>query len=794
MPNITIPTVATELQWYGDGAPELVITVNEPFLTSAEVPVLVEGVELRVTCTLNSDKKVVIPQITLSSTEDSPDRPTARYLAHLEGTFNGRRRSVPFSVFGGGFSLSVEPAVQTWADIRTNNIGTLPTATIGNKAVSGDFSVGGDLDVAGETALGGDLDVTGAGTFAGRVTATGYTGIKAADIPGHPASKITSGQFPNSRTTATTDPTPNTIVQRDAQGNINGTFVGNGAGLTGIGTGTGGVINTGSTTIGADSDADGVGKISFQIAGVEVAAIENDGTGSGLFERQATGGVGLMPAPARIPEDGYLPFPQEDPSGVGEGVGFQSMHLLLTKSGQYIGLLNTGATENDGTTIRLRRSYDQGLTWTEPVIVSNPPVGRQWVLGGAGVSETGRIFYSYLETGPNETPNYLIGYSYSDDEGETWSTGTTLSFGSLTPNLYAPYGEVITAANGRIIITGWCVEGYQGFQTSPDAAWYPLVWLSDDDGETFGAAIAVASGGEPDGTDYTESCVAYLGGSRVLMLARVNAVPNAEITGPEQFLSEDNGETWASQGFANDFGIKTRPVLMVPYLGIGGRRRLSCYTNDGFGGVYVVTGDVEDITDGPEGWDTDGMMELFDDSHYAAYPFAIHPNGYAQGLVTYYRRYLGNSQKANVALQNVDLAATAERVEARTLAVRRGVITPETFGGSNVPSQRALFEVSGGISLGSSIPADGVIIEVENLSYNLAGSRLLRVRSLTSGSLTDKLRLTFSGLLVLPAGSIYLPGPGSGLYLTQPNGTIRTVTLDNSGALVVSAPVADPEV
>jgi Bacterial Ig domain len=55
-------------------------------------------------------------------------------------------------------------------------------------------------------------------------------------------------------------------------------FSGNGAGLTGIGTGTGGVINTGSTTVGADSDADGVGKISLQTAGVERLGITSDGT------------------------------------------------------------------------------------------------------------------------------------------------------------------------------------------------------------------------------------------------------------------------------------------------------------------------------------------------------------------------------------------------------------------------------------------------------------------------------------------------------------------------------------
>ena len=42
------------------------------------------------------------------------------------------------------------------------------------------------------------------------------------------------------------------------------TFTGDGSGLTGIATGTGGVTNTGSTTIGADTDQNGVGEIALQ--------------------------------------------------------------------------------------------------------------------------------------------------------------------------------------------------------------------------------------------------------------------------------------------------------------------------------------------------------------------------------------------------------------------------------------------------------------------------------------------------------------------------------------------------
>lgn len=54
-------------------------------------------------------------------------------------------------------------------------------------------------------------------------------------------------------------------------------FIGSGAGLTGIPAGAGGVLNTGTTTIGADTDADGNGIVSLQTRAIERLAIANNG-------------------------------------------------------------------------------------------------------------------------------------------------------------------------------------------------------------------------------------------------------------------------------------------------------------------------------------------------------------------------------------------------------------------------------------------------------------------------------------------------------------------------------------
>jgi hypothetical protein len=54
-------------------------------------------------------------------------------------------------------------------------------------------------------------------------------------------------------------------------------FVGDGSGLTGITGGTGGIANTGSTTIGADTDSDGVGDIALQTRNITRLTVGNTG-------------------------------------------------------------------------------------------------------------------------------------------------------------------------------------------------------------------------------------------------------------------------------------------------------------------------------------------------------------------------------------------------------------------------------------------------------------------------------------------------------------------------------------
>lgn len=66
-------------------------------------------------------------------------------------------------------------------------------------------------------------------------------------------------------------------VGGDFTGTFNGVHTGDGAGLTGIGTGTGGILNTGSTTIAADTDINSVGVVALQTRTITRLTVENNG-------------------------------------------------------------------------------------------------------------------------------------------------------------------------------------------------------------------------------------------------------------------------------------------------------------------------------------------------------------------------------------------------------------------------------------------------------------------------------------------------------------------------------------
>jgi hypothetical protein len=239
MSDVIIQPTVTGLKWQGVTAPAIRVRVLTPFITAAGVPVnnSQSPFFFQADCELDEDGYVVVPEITLPSTEDSTV-PDARYAANFfhAGTYGSA--DYKFAMFSEGFRLPASPTSTTWADIDAAMHGALPPVS-GDRTVSGGLGVGGDFEVAGASTFGGPVHfestVSGAvKSFNGR---DGEVALESADLNGL-----------------------------------------SGAGLTGIGTGTGGVLNTGSTTIGADTDSDGVGVVALQTRGVTRLQVESDGT------------------------------------------------------------------------------------------------------------------------------------------------------------------------------------------------------------------------------------------------------------------------------------------------------------------------------------------------------------------------------------------------------------------------------------------------------------------------------------------------------------------------------------
>lgn len=208
----------------------------------------------KVTCTVASTT-LTCPAVTVPPTENSIDKPSAKLGAFLFNPTTSRLIG-PYSVFS-SFSVPASPSSTTWADLRTHNIGTLPAVAPHNVTVTGNQTVGGNLTVTGS------------------ITGGSFSGITASAVP----TTLPNRTLTNATTTNLANTGTMTIQNMNASGTVTANaFVGNCSACTGITGATGGVANTGSTTIGADTDANGSGVIDLQIGGATKFRINNDGS------------------------------------------------------------------------------------------------------------------------------------------------------------------------------------------------------------------------------------------------------------------------------------------------------------------------------------------------------------------------------------------------------------------------------------------------------------------------------------------------------------------------------------
>ncbi len=195
--------------------------------------------------------------------------------------------------------------------------------------------------------------------------------------------------------------------------------------------------------------------------------------------------------------------------------------------------------ENNDIDLVMKRSTDQGKTWSAMQIIEDP--GEKWSAANpASVLDrsNGRLWLLYLRGKPGRssltarpgTDDVQTLARYSDDHGKTWSSPIDLTAVARDMHdarwrcsVVGPGGPIQTRS-GRLLAAVWKADPPGVFAI-----------FSDDHGQTWQRGELVA-GGRGD-----ENQVVELADGRILMDIRQNS-------GPHRFLAEstDSGKTWSA--------------------------------------------------------------------------------------------------------------------------------------------------------------------------------------------------------------------------------------------------------
>lgn len=409
-------------------------------------------------------------------------------------------------------------------------------------------------------------------------------------------------------------------------------------------------------------------------------------------------------------------------------------------SGHLAAFVSVGTSNGftvDGVTV-MRTSTDGGLTWSAPVTPSwgTPPTGKQVRNLAVGVTPTGRLNVVYTVWGGVANTDWTMFSTYSDDEGVTWSTPVTQT---------APAGLTTVSAYGPIIVTddpfnGNLLAGAYGWTTG--GAYSVFVWKSSDNGATWGAPITVVSGGTTGGgTDYTETSFVYLGGSRVLALARADHATNRRL---RQFYSADNGATWTDHGAVTfdttTGGANAVNAWLTSSRDLTGKRVITAYfVRNSDTNVCLVQGTPSALSAGVSGWISATVVTS---GQVGYYPAAVHPSHFPAALVLF-------SHSINAGDQE-------QRVWVASSAYSQDTITPQAV--QTVGAVTAQLGASTQIIAGAFSGRPGISFGTGTLTLILCGSG------------------TPEAAAIAPPGSLFLRtdgGAGTSLYVKE-SGTGNT--------------------
>jgi len=228
---------------------------------------------------------------------------------------------------------------------------------------------------------------------------------------------------------------------------------------------------------------------------------------------------------------------------------FREQNVTITASGKIVVVVQgrniSDWSDRSGQDLWCKISNDNGLTWTEPILMDSQ--GEKSICPNASVydGETGRILslYTVFEwpyTDPEsrktwkglKNREYII---YSDDEGYTWSKPREITHMVKTDTVIQVFGS----GEGIQLKTG----DRKGRLIIPGGDFYPpnkrvFAWISDDHGETWKSSEVVPN--PHNRLTPCENAIVELADGSLLMNER-----NQDLGQRWQSYSIDAGETWS---------------------------------------------------------------------------------------------------------------------------------------------------------------------------------------------------------------------------------------------------------